>query len=837
MPSRGEPGEGRLLALIIATETYSDPTLTKLRAPGSDARDLADVLRDDEIGGFEVETVIDAAADTIRRSVARFCAGAGPRDIALVYLSCHGVLDDRGHLHYAATDTERALLTATAVEALWLNRQLEDCSSRQQILILDCCHSGAFARGTKGESELALRDRFPEARGRVVLTASRATEYAFEGDRVVGEGASAVFTGALVDGLRTGDADRDGDGLITVTELFDYADEAVRSREGRQRPGLWIHAGEGRIVVARNVRGPRIDPKPLPYDLILETQSGRAKVRMGAVGALADILAGSDPGLAMSARECLQQMAEEDLPSVAQAARDVLELHIGADDLVEVPGPPEPAVVDDPVVEPAPVGPPTRGRSSRLIAAVAGWPRFAAVVVIVVLGAVAAAFALGGPADVKVGALYSLHGADDLGPDVLEGVRFAVDYVNGDAHPGSTLALSAGGGLPGLDGAKLKLVPRDLKDDRCAVKPAVDQLVDRDHVAALVGAGQSTFTFQALVAAHEHKMPLVNDISSAPSLTTATPDPPSARGACGILGDPRPSEWFFRVGPSDTVAARVFLSLIRAASQGGGVRVHKVAILHENNDIFGNAGAAVTKTLAKAAGMDVQEFRYRTVLGTSTSHSLSCGSAKEHKVVKQLGVQVGKIKRWHPDVVLALSYEPDAVAIVQTMHDRRYEPPAMLAFGTGFATATFAASAKAGNPSCGLRGANPAGIIVRTSGSADERSRDPTTASVATAFKKRYGHAMNSRAAGGFTAMLTLAQAIDDAGSTDPEKIRARLATLEVPRGSTILPWAGIKFDGDGENHRARVVLQVVGGTTRRTIDPTNVHTARAIFKPVTWGR
>jgi uncharacterized caspase-like protein len=240
MPTMAEAGEGRRLALVIATGSYADPTLAKLRAPGRDASDLATVLEDAAIGGFEVETVLDAPAESLRRRVAQFCAQVGPGDLALVYLSCHGVLDDRGRLYYATADTDRALLAATAVPSAWLNEQLEDCRGRRQILVLDCCHSGAFAKGAKGEGELALGERF-EGRGRVVLTGSRGTEYSFERDHVVGAGTSSVFTNALIEGLRSGEADRDGDGLVTIGELYDYAYDLVRSKEARQTPTLWTY--------------------------------------------------------------------------------------------------------------------------------------------------------------------------------------------------------------------------------------------------------------------------------------------------------------------------------------------------------------------------------------------------------------------------------------------------------------------------------------------------------------------------------------------------------------------------------------------------------------------
>jgi uncharacterized caspase-like protein len=323
MPTAAEPGAGRRLALVVATGTYADATLAGLRAPGRDASELADVLGDDEIGGFSVETVLDAPTDGLRRRIARFCAEGAPTDLALVYLSCHGVLDDRGRLYYATADTDRALLSATAIPAAWLNEQLEDCRCRRQILVLDCCHSGAFAKGAKGQGGLALGERF-EGRGRVVLTASRGTEYSFEGGEVHGEGVSSVFTGVLVDGLRSGDADRDRDGVVTVGELYDYAYEAVRSRDSRQNPTLWTYGTEGDMLVAQSPRGAVAEPAPLPEDLVALLESGRPRVREGAVAELGDLVAGHDPGRALGARVELERIAAEDIPRVDEAARRVL---------------------------------------------------------------------------------------------------------------------------------------------------------------------------------------------------------------------------------------------------------------------------------------------------------------------------------------------------------------------------------------------------------------------------------------------------------------------------------------------------------------------------------
>ena len=79
-PTAEEEG-GRRLALVIATASYSDPTLDQLRAPGDDAKDLADVLADPDVGGFDVEAVLDAPTE--RRSGGGSRASATGADLAI----------------------------------------------------------------------------------------------------------------------------------------------------------------------------------------------------------------------------------------------------------------------------------------------------------------------------------------------------------------------------------------------------------------------------------------------------------------------------------------------------------------------------------------------------------------------------------------------------------------------------------------------------------------------------------------------------------------------------------------------------------------------------------
>ena len=155
MPAQDEQ-DGRL-ALIVASSEYRDPTLKQLRAPGRDACDLAEVLGDLAIGMFEVRTLIDTPTDQLMRDIAHFCNQAGPSDLLLVYLSCHGILDDRGRLYYAAIDTERDLLSATAVAAQWLTDQLDDSRARRKICSLTAVTAARLPKAARGTVRSRLR--------------------------------------------------------------------------------------------------------------------------------------------------------------------------------------------------------------------------------------------------------------------------------------------------------------------------------------------------------------------------------------------------------------------------------------------------------------------------------------------------------------------------------------------------------------------------------------------------------------------------------------------------------------------------------------------------------
>jgi hypothetical protein len=322
-----DPPPGPRLALVVATNTYTDPGLRQLRAPAQDADDLRQVLADPDIGGFAVTTVIDQPAHQIRLAIEDFLNGRGTQDLLLVYLSCHGLLDAYRRLYFAATDTRKDRLGSTGVEAAWVLDQLEHCRARRQVLILDSCFSGAFAHGAKGEADLGLQDRFlGQGHGRVVLTASTATEYSFEGDPTdAAIPAGSVFTAALVQGLQTGAADTDHDGHVSVDDAYAYVFDQVQAAGAAQTPQRWLYGAEGQILLARSPAGPAIIPAPLSESLRAGLESPHPDIRIGAVTALGEWLSSGDPARTATARRHLQEIVDTDIPRVAHTARTLLD--------------------------------------------------------------------------------------------------------------------------------------------------------------------------------------------------------------------------------------------------------------------------------------------------------------------------------------------------------------------------------------------------------------------------------------------------------------------------------------------------------------------------------
>ncbi|MFE1288302.1 Hsp70 family protein [Streptomyces sp. NPDC058751] len=244
----------RKAALLVVNQHYADRRFDELPGAAADAEHLAAVLGDPAVGEFEVTVVENGTAPEIRRAVQSFFAHARSQDLLLLHLSCHGRKDPRGRLHFIASDTEEAYLDATAVSSQFVADQLEQSPCRRAVVLLDCCYSGAFAQGmrTRGAPPAVdVREPF-SGRGRIVITSSTALQYSHESELSSRERAEpSVFTAAVVEGLRDGSADLDGDGYVSAEELYAFVHDRVRSRLPSQTPTRSVNNCEGTLRLTR----------------------------------------------------------------------------------------------------------------------------------------------------------------------------------------------------------------------------------------------------------------------------------------------------------------------------------------------------------------------------------------------------------------------------------------------------------------------------------------------------------------------------------------------------------------------------------------------------------
>jgi Caspase domain len=325
---------GRRRALVVAIDRYVHPMLRKLAAPTADAAALATVLGEADLGGFEVEVLTDADSYQVTQAVEALLGDAESSDLVLLHFSCHGIKDDSGELFLAATNTVPNRLVSTAVEAAMVSRLIQRSRAQRVVLLLDCCYGGAFERGVvaRAAGEVDVVAQFSQhsspgaGRGRVVITASSAMEYAFEGTTLTDNtGPSpSLFTGALVEGITSGEADRDQDGQVGLDELYDYIHAKVQARTPNQTPSKWEFGVQGDLYIARNPRR-KILPGRLPDDLLELIVHPTASVRLAAVGDLDQLAGGPNLRLACGARLALAELRDDDSRRVSAAATNALE--------------------------------------------------------------------------------------------------------------------------------------------------------------------------------------------------------------------------------------------------------------------------------------------------------------------------------------------------------------------------------------------------------------------------------------------------------------------------------------------------------------------------------
>ncbi|BAY90413.1 MULTISPECIES: caspase, EACC1-associated type [unclassified Tolypothrix] len=251
-------------ALLIGASEYESQKINNLSGVVKDIEAMQRVLQNSGIGGFdEVKFLSNPDSDTMRSEIEQlFMEKCQKDDVVLLYFSGHGYRHEDGSLFFISRNTQvnpqGFPRIGTAVDAKFIHQNyMSRSKSKRQVLILDCCFSGAFAErmSAKDIANLSIKNEIGEqlgGEGRAVLTSSTATQQSFE------DSGGGVYTRYLVEGIEKGAADSDNDGVITVAELHEYAKRKVQEAKPAMKPEIFA-VKEGYTI--RLAKAPVDDPQ------------------------------------------------------------------------------------------------------------------------------------------------------------------------------------------------------------------------------------------------------------------------------------------------------------------------------------------------------------------------------------------------------------------------------------------------------------------------------------------------------------------------------------------------------------------------------------------------
>lgn len=246
------------IALLVGVSEYQEG-LQPLPSTIEDVRAMERVLKAPAIGGFErVKILLNPTTQVLRIEIYNLFADRNAEDLVLFYFSGHGVKDQNRILYLTTSETVKKptglIIPPTGVKASYLQEQITNSRSEYGVIILDCCYSGAIAKGltAKDEGEVDLIAELG-GRGRAILTSSTSVQSSFQQ-----EAGLSIYTQYLVEGIETGGADLDSDGKIAASELHEYTTKKVQQASPAMTPQFFPVEEGYKIYLARS---PLDDPK------------------------------------------------------------------------------------------------------------------------------------------------------------------------------------------------------------------------------------------------------------------------------------------------------------------------------------------------------------------------------------------------------------------------------------------------------------------------------------------------------------------------------------------------------------------------------------------------
>jgi branched-chain amino acid transport system substrate-binding protein len=346
-----------------------------------------------------------------------------------------------------------------------------------------------------------------------------------------------------------------------------------------------------------------------------------------------------------------------------------------------------------------------------------------------------------------------------LGPYVLRG--YAADPVNiGGLYPSTGSMAQIGqacvvaaklavemvnnaGGIKSLGGAKLNLVVSDVQSDTTVTRTETERLISGNRLSAIHGCYASALTLIASEVCERAKVPIITGSST----------------------DQLNKGRHFTFTPFARASQFAKAQLQMAKLTGDKPRV---AVIFENT-AFGTATSNGLKELAPGEGVELVMFEPYSAGFTDA------------------GPLINKVKASGANTLFSVSYLNDLILIVRTVKQVGLNI-AINGGSGGFVIPDFYKNV--GKSAEGLLG------VAHWNHDVNDAAQK-----VNAEYKKRAGEFIFEYAGGLVAQTYMLADALERAGSPDPQKVRDALTKLDVSKGyAAMAPGGKVKFGPDGKN-------------------------------------
>lgn len=394
------------------------------------------------------------------------------------------------------------------------------------------------------------------------------------------------------------------------------------------------------------------------------------------------------------------------------------------------------------------------------------------------------------PKEIVIGNTLGLSGpAAPTGLVTKNADELAVEIIN-NAYPDlDPLPLAKTEGLPNLGGAKVRVVWTDMKADPATAMAEAERMITEVKVDAMMCGMFSSCCATISEACERYGMPVLCSSQTSPKLHQ------------------RGFKWFFRSSPHDGTMAENQLQFLADLRDKKGFPIKTLALLHEDT-LWGTDSADVQAELAPKYGFEVVE------------------NIAYPRDTADMSSEILRVKASNADVVLPTSYSADAIVMQKTIKELDYNPKGILAQDSGHTHPSYLEAL----------GRDAEYGFSREVFAVDLGDKLPLLKKVNEMYRYRYGTDLYGDNAREVMGVLVLADAINRAGSTDPEAIREALSQTDLGPEQLILPWAGIEFDPDtGQNMKANAIMVEFLDGAFRTVWPFDVATTEVVWPMPKW--